>query len=80
MISTLHLEVSFDDDGARWSCGAISQWGERIELARSTECSPFTTAADIDRWLKAMWTAWCSPVLGQEPSEGLHDAYIEYVP
>lgn len=80
MISTLHLEVSFDDNGARWSVGAISQWADRIELARSSECSPFTTADDVKRWLEAMWKAWTAPTLGCEPSESLHDAYIEHAP
>lgn len=80
MISTLHLEVSFDDSGARWCVGAISQWGERIELARSSECSPFTSVSDIEKWLLAMWGAWTAPALGEEASESLHDAYIEACP
>jgi len=80
MRSLLHLEVSFDDDGAIWAVGAISQWGERIELARSSTCSPFTTQDDVQRWLQAMWKAWTAPALGAEASESLHDAYVEFLP
>ena len=80
MKSTLHLEVAFDDDGARWSVGAISHWDGRIELARSSECSPFTTSDDIKRFLDAMWSAWCAPTLGVDVSESLHDAYAESAP
>ena len=79
MISHLHLEVSFDDSSATWAVGAISQWGERIELARSTTMGPFCTLADVKAWLDAMWGAWCAPTLGSEPSESLHDAYISHV-
>lgn len=79
MLSLLHLEVSFDDEGGTWSVGAISHWGERIELARSSEMGPFCTQRDVKKWLDAMWTAWCAPTLGLEPSEALHDAYLNHL-
>ncbi len=79
MLSTLHVEVSYDDDGGVWAVGAISQWGERIELARSSTMGPFTTMADVKAWLDAMWGAWCSPTLGTEPSESLHDAFTAHL-
>ena len=80
MQSHLTLEVTFDDSDAKWSIGALSRWDGRIELARSNECSPFTTVADVEKWLLAMWTAWCAPTLGQDVSESLHDAYASTSP
>jgi hypothetical protein len=78
--SSLHLEVSWDDESALWGVGAISTWGERIELARSHQCGPFTSSTDVRRFLTEMFEAWVAPALGHEASESLHDAYATYAP
>lgn len=74
----LTLEVTYDSDEAKWTVGALSRWNGRIELARATQLSPFATAVDVRAWLEAMWAAWCTPTLGVEATESLHDAFIDH--
>lgn len=80
MRSSLHLEVVWDDESKSWSVGAISSWGDQIELARSHQCGPFTTVQDVWVFLSKMYDAWCAPTLGATASESLHDTYALYAP
>jgi hypothetical protein len=80
MQSVLTLEVTFEDQDAKWQVAALSKWNDRIELCRSHECGPFTTASQIERWLLGVWTAWVAPQIGTDASESLHEAYDSLAP
>lgn len=80
MDTELTLEVRWSSEGHGWTVSAMSRTDGMIELCRSHQCGPFTTTADVVRWANAMLAAWSAPVLGVEPSEGLHDAYVDNAP
>jgi hypothetical protein len=80
MDTELTLEVRWRSDDGAWTIGAMSRTDGVIELCRSHQCGPFTTVAEVSRWITAMFGAWSAPNLGMEASESLHDAYISTAP